>query len=145
MELGYFKCHIQGYREEKYFETCSALDRAIAEIHPPEDNDNRHAMLTRTDAEEGDDNHLEYDFYSNEKDGQVMGSDIYIKIDDEHTSPYELASCPAERIMSAWGKINENNRIIGKVHEQVGGNIRLTYDWTQGKAIDTIGYLALAR
>ena len=83
MELGYFKCHIQGYREEKYFETCSALDRAIAEIHPPEDNDNRHAMLTRTDAEEGDDNHFEYDFYSNEKDGQVMGSDIYIKIDDD--------------------------------------------------------------
>ena len=62
-----------------------------------------------------------------------MGSDVYLKFDGDCTAPYQLSECDAEKHQLTWTDLNNKHGIISKANKEVGGNIRLTYDWTQAR------------
>ena len=142
-DLGYSHFHMQGFKEDKYFETIAAIKNSVLDFCPPESNEERHAMLIQADDIAED--HEEYGWYEHNTEGLLMGSDVFFKFDETYTSPFELASCPSEMHLGAWGLINKDNRVMDKVHSEVGGSIRISYNWTQGKHVDVIGHLALAK
>ena len=144
LELGLVRVHMQGYRDGSYEETMEATNKAIKELYGDgESNGSDTPLCLFPDELEG--RHEEYDWYVDETEGQLMGSNIYLKYGKQATSAHEIRECEAEKYQASWASLNEGNAIMSKVQKKVGGNIRLSYDWTQGKAIEVIGHLAMSK
>ena len=77
LELGLVRVHMQGYRDGMYDEAIEATNKAIKELYGgAEENGTTPLVLFPDDIES---KHREYDWYMDEQEGQLMGSDAYLR------------------------------------------------------------------
>ena len=143
MELGLVRHHMQGYRDGSYDEMIEITNKVIEELYGEKEDNGKVQTPLVLFPDEREENHAEYDWYIDEQEGQLMGSDVYIKYGKSATSAHEIRDCEADKYQSSWASLNEGNGIMNAVKKKIGGNVRLSYDWTQGKSIEVVGHLAM--